>query len=116
MSRLLTKYDRFFEILGAYPDQAVVPTLDVDLAWHTHQLSPKNYYDFAIQRTKSFTDHNDKVDEDKLGTAFEWTSKTYQEKYDEVYSECTCWYCESKKPPLSSASIFSLLLLFILMD
>lgn len=46
-------------------------------------------------KTRRLIDHDDKIDEDKLSTAFEWTSKEYQEIYGEVYSECTCWYCES---------------------
>lgn len=33
MSRLITKYERYFEILSRYPKRVAVPTLDVDLAW-----------------------------------------------------------------------------------
>ncbi|KAM0818606.1 hypothetical protein AB5N19_04418 [Seiridium cardinale] len=95
IERLLLKYDRFFQIMKANPDQVVVPTLDIDLVWHTHQLSPRQYYKFAMDRTGSFVDHHDKVDEDKLSEAFEWTTKTYQTMFEEVYSECTCWYCET---------------------
>lgn len=95
MSRLLTKYERFFAIMAANPKNTAVPTLDVDLAWHTHQLSPSNYYAYSISKTSKFIDHDDKIDEDKLSSSFEWTSKVYQDKYGEVYSECTCWYCET---------------------
>ncbi|KAL8817101.1 MAG: hypothetical protein Q9191_008211, partial [Dirinaria sp. TL-2023a] len=95
MDRLLIKYSRYFYILAKYKDQVAVPTLDVDLAWHTHQLSPKAYYDYSTETTGIFIDHDDKIDEDKLSDAFEWTSKTYQKLFNEVYSECTCWYCES---------------------
>ncbi|KAI1871455.1 uncharacterized protein JN550_004449 [Neoarthrinium moseri] len=95
MARLLRKYGRFFQIMVQNPDQVVVPTLDVDLAWHTHQLSPRHYYNYARSKTGSFTDHQDKVDEDKLSAAFEWTSSTYMTMYQEVYSECVCWYCET---------------------
>lgn len=96
MSRLIKKYTRFIEIMAAYSTKTAVPTLDVDLAWHTHQLSPSAYYRYTVERTTKFINHDDKIDEDKLGQAFEWTSKIYQERYGEVYSECTCWYCESK--------------------
>jgi len=95
MSRLLTKYQRFFSLMAANPKQTAVPTLDVDLAWHTHQLSPCHYYRYAVERTAKFIDHDDKIDEDKLSSGFEWTSKAYQDEYGEVYSECTCWYCEA---------------------
>ena len=33
MTRLIKKYERYFEILAKYPTQVAVPTLDVDLAW-----------------------------------------------------------------------------------
>lgn len=94
MSRLLTKYQRFIDIMRLHPKEGCVPTLDVDLAWHTHQLSPKQYYDFTFSKCLKFIDHDDKMEEDALSTAFEWTSKTYERLYRQVYSECTCWYCE----------------------
>lgn len=95
MARLTTKYERFIAIMAENPTKTCVPTLDVDLAWHTHQLSPSAYYAYTTSRTTKFIDHDDKIDEDKLATSFEWTMKKYQEKYAEVYSECTCWYCET---------------------
>lgn len=95
MARLTTKYQRFMSIMAENPSKTCVPTLDVDLAWHTHQLSPSTYYAYTTSHTTKFTDHDDKIDEDKLSTSFEWTMKTYQDKYAEVYSECTCWYCET---------------------
>ncbi len=98
MARLLKKYSRFFSIMATHPDKVAVPTLDVDLAWHTHQLKPLAYYSFATRLTRKFIDHDDKMDESVLSDAFEWTSKRYQERYQEVYSECTCWYCEGEHP------------------
>jgi len=53
------------------------------------------HYRPSLAQTAQFIDHDDKIEETKLSTAFEWTSKTYQKLYDELYSECTCWYCES---------------------
>jgi len=102
MARLLKKYSRFFTIIATHPTRVAVPTLDVDLAWHTHQTMPSAYYKYSTRLTKKFIDHDDKMDDSKLSEAFEWTSKTYQENYNEVYSECTCWYCEgerSSSPP-----------------
>ncbi|KAL7920374.1 hypothetical protein ACQKWADRAFT_162965 [Trichoderma austrokoningii] len=95
MSRLITKYDRFMQIMTKHPTKMVVPTLDVDLAWHTHQLEPSHYYYYTVSKTAKFIDHDDKIDEDKLSRCFEWTTKTYQGMFGEVYSECTCWYCET---------------------
>lgn len=69
--------------------------LDIDLPWHTHQLTPYSYYKYTTRVAARYIRHDDKIEEGKLSEAFEWTSKEYQETYGEVYSECTCWYCES---------------------
>lgn len=94
MTRLIEKYKRFFKIMATYPSQTAVPTLDVDLAWHTHQLSPRQYYLYSTVTCKKFINHDDKIAEDKLNESFEWTSKVYEKLFGEVYAECTCWYCE----------------------
>ncbi|KAI1431765.1 hypothetical protein GGR50DRAFT_677727 [Xylaria sp. CBS 124048] len=95
MDRLIVKYERFTKIMASCPDKIAVPTLDIDLAWHTHQLSPASYYVWMCSETKKFIDHDDKIEETRLSQAFEWTSKVYQQLFLEVYSECTCWYCEA---------------------
>lgn len=95
MARLITKYDRFMALMCDNPRKTCVPTLDVDLAWHTHQLSTSAYYRFTVKRAKKFIDHDDKIDEERLSEAFEWTTQAYQARFAEVYSECTCWYCEA---------------------
>ncbi|KAL7948262.1 hypothetical protein V8C42DRAFT_351505 [Trichoderma barbatum] len=95
MGRLITKYNRFIRIIKKNPLRLAVPTLDVDLGWHTHQLSPQDYFAYTVRETEKFIDHDDKVGENELSDAFEWTTKTYQELFKEVYSECTCWYCET---------------------
>ena len=103
MKRLLVKYARFVSIMSDKRNMAV-PTLDVDLAWHTHQLSPYSYMTYTVKTTKQFIDHDDKVAETKLNDAFAWTSKTYQKLYAEPYSECTCWYCEAVRESHTSAA------------
>ena len=101
--RIIQKYSVFQSIMYSYPSSMAVPTLDVDLVWHTHQLQPRRYYAYTTGRsigTRRFIDHDDKVDENKLSTAFEWTSKMYRRLTNGgIYSECTCWYCEATRAP-----------------
>ena len=99
MNRLIQKYRIFFDIMVTKPHRMAVPTLDVDLAWHTHQLSPKRYFNFSYTRTSgTFIDHDDKVEETVLSDAFEWTSLMYKKiTKGQIYSECTCWYCEATR-------------------
>ncbi|KAF5023479.1 hypothetical protein F66182_4479 [Fusarium sp. NRRL 66182] len=95
MGRLCVKYGRFMMILSKNPRKMAVPTLDVDLAWHTHQLAPVRYYKYTTKLARRFIGHDDKIEDERLNEGFEWTSKIYQDLFEEVYSECTCWYCES---------------------
>ncbi|RSL98792.1 hypothetical protein CDV31_012423, partial [Fusarium ambrosium] len=95
MARFCTKYERFMSIMAKNASKVAVPTLDIDLPWHTHQLTPFSYYQYTTRVAARYIRHDDKIEEGQLSEAFEWTSKEYQETYGEVYSECTCWYCES---------------------
>ncbi|KAI7546910.1 hypothetical protein KC331_g5326 [Hortaea werneckii] len=101
--RLVTKYERFVRIMADGQNMAV-PTLSVDLAWHTHQLSPSGYFTYTVQHCKQFVDHDDKVAGNTLDDSFEWTSQRYQMLYREQYSESVCWYCEARQEQSLSAS------------
>ncbi|KNG84210.1 hypothetical protein ANOM_007015 [Aspergillus nomiae NRRL 13137] len=47
------------------------------------------------------------VAETKLSDGFEWTSKMYKKlTKGDIYSECTCWYCEAIRAPDLSDGIF----------
>ncbi|KAF1958453.1 hypothetical protein CC80DRAFT_409084 [Byssothecium circinans] len=71
MQKSIVKYHRFIRIIADHSKCFAIPTLDVDLAWHTHQLSPKVvYYRYSIAETKRFINHEDKVSENRLNTAF----------------------------------------------
>ncbi|KAH7371691.1 hypothetical protein BKA66DRAFT_590700 [Pyrenochaeta sp. MPI-SDFR-AT-0127] len=100
--RLIVKYHRFVQLSADDPKKGVVPTLDVDLAWHTHQLTPKVYYCYTIAETMRFLNHDDKIAEGDLHTAFQYTSQAYEKKYGQPYSECSCWYCECTREPMRS--------------
>lgn len=95
------KYDIFWGIIVANPSRMAVPTLDIDLIWHTHQLSPRDYYTHSITTTAKirpvrFIDHNDRVDEGQLSNSFEWTAKKYRKASGgKDYNQCSCWYCEA---------------------
>ena len=109
--RLIEKYKIFLQIMHQNPTKMAVPTLDVDLAWHTHQLQPRRYYTYTTRERPGyqpvFVNHDDKVAEDQLNESFEWTSKMYQRATGGgIYSECTCWYCEATRAPDLRQRIF----------
>jgi len=83
LNHISIKYQRFFHIMAQYPHQMAVPTLDVDLAWHTHQLSPTKYYAYSTTQTAGILiDHDDKVARDstvdRLCRNLETLSETLQ--------------------------------------
>lgn len=103
MENGLKRYNNFFHLFARSFDM-LVPTLDIDLFWHTHQLSFYYYFKSCQAIGRSFIDHNDKVDQTHLDNSFEKTAKLYRSKYKEDYTFCTCWYCMAVKD--RSASLF----------
>ncbi|KAH7907153.1 hypothetical protein BJ138DRAFT_532838 [Hygrophoropsis aurantiaca] len=55
------------------PASFFVPTLDIDLAWHTHQLMAKEYQNDCATLVGRYVDHDNKVEEGHLATAFDIT-------------------------------------------
>ena len=97
MNRFIRKYLRFIDLIADCPRKdTVVPTLDVDLVWHTHQLSPLTYYLHSTRKLSRLLNH-DNMDETVLNDGFQWMCRAFQKRYDELYSECTCWYCEATR-------------------
>lgn len=90
--------------MSTHRSRVAVPTYAVDLAWHTHQLSPEAYYKYSIENTTAaarggdeagiFIDHDDRIDEEVRSDAFEWTGEMYEKMSGgRGYSECLCWFC-----------------------
>jgi hypothetical protein len=48
---LILMLHRFLDLMTEFPTTFFVPTLDIDLAWHSHQLQGKQY-------TVDMTSHN----------------------------------------------------------
>lgn len=48
--RCATRYYAFLDLIKGNPSLFCVPTLDIDLAWHTHQLDSNSEYFFHSER------------------------------------------------------------------
>ncbi|KAF9402440.1 hypothetical protein BGZ94_004930, partial [Podila epigama] len=68
--------------------QALVPTLDIDLAWHTHMLSPAHYRQFQLTYYGRVLNHDDTVQATSSMTKQDFlrTAQLWQELYHERYS------------------------------
>ncbi|RCK64259.1 hypothetical protein Cantr_10428 [Candida viswanathii] len=99
LAEALFRYYRFFKLLtDEHPGQMLVPTLDIDLMWHTHQLMLYGYIrDCKYSPIHTVIDHNDKVEKKPLDKGYLYTCQLYKERYDEEYSICFCNYCIGKR-------------------
>ncbi|GAA6028929.1 hypothetical protein JCM8097_001510 [Rhodosporidiobolus ruineniae] len=89
LERCIAHYHAFLDLLSSTRSMFCVPTLDIDLAWHTHQLSPR-YVDDTVMCLGRFCDHDDKVEENTLSTAFDVTARAWQSRFGVPYSTCGC--------------------------
>ena len=45
IDRAISRYADFLQLARDHPREVLVPTLDIDLIWHAHMLSPLDYRD-----------------------------------------------------------------------
>lgn len=91
------RYMRFFQLITLVSSM-LVPTLDIDLVWHTHQLRGNLYFKACWNSKRaSVIDHDDKIDLSRLDDGFERTSRLYKRTFGEDYLICLCWYCVKQR-------------------
>jgi len=84
VSHALKKYDRFFQILRR--SKGNVPTVDVDLVWHTDQLSPQAYYEHSLKLTGRLIVHSHDFEDHNIRGFFERTAEEYLRLFGESYT------------------------------
>ncbi|GAB1215681.1 hypothetical protein ATERTT37_004873 [Aspergillus terreus] len=95
LCRAVDRYDKFVQLFKLYPGTVLVPTLDVDLAWHTHQCSAALYQAYMVEHTGRFIRHDDQFGQNVLDTGFDTTQKLFYARFGERYHLCLCWNCEA---------------------
>lgn len=98
------RYEKFLRLLQLCPRQMLVPTLDIDLVWHTHQCSAGAYYASVKRRTGVFLNHDDKLGRPVLQGGLEGTKKQFLMRFGEEYERCLCWDCEAVASALEDAN------------
>jgi hypothetical protein len=101
LKKALDRYRKFLYLMKVHPGQNLVPTLDVDLVWHTHQLSPPFYNFVTLRDTGRFINHDDRVEATKLDIDFKLCEQLWMDTFGEGYSGCLCWQCEQYSAALS---------------
>jgi hypothetical protein len=95
LRRAVERYGRFLRLIKLYPGTMFVPTLDIDLAWHTHQLSHGRYFAATMERAGLYLDHDDRLGKATLEDGMERTKALYRIRFGTEYLVCTCWDCEA---------------------
>jgi len=98
LRRAISRYASFLYLMKSsrVKVKLAVPTLEIDLAWHTHQLSSGSRYANAMQiLVGRFVNHDDGIDETKLGEGGKETSRAWMIEFGEGYRRCLCWDCET---------------------
>lgn len=97
------RYNNFLRLYKLYPTTMFVPTLDIDLVWHTHQCSPSKYYVTTQGLAGKFINHDDSIIQAKLDTGFEETKNLYRIRFGKEYQICGCWDCEMLQSAIEKA-------------
>lgn len=95
LRRAVERYDKYLQLFRLYPGKMLVPTLDIDLVWHTSQLSPAAYKASTEERCGRFINHDDKIAKFKLATGNHETQNLYRIRFGLEYSVCLCWECQA---------------------
>ncbi|KAI1171973.1 hypothetical protein F4777DRAFT_582349 [Nemania sp. FL0916] len=95
----IRRYDMFFTLIAEHPGTSLSPTPDIDLVWHTHQLSPRHYSVYSAMKTNGkFINHNDTVGKPVLAEAFHSAEKLFHERFGTEYQVCYCERCMVSRP------------------
>lgn len=95
LRRAVDRYDKFLRLFALYPGKMLVPTLDIDLVWHTHQCSAHAYAESVKRRTGVFINHNDKLGSRVLQNGMDQTKELFFVRFGQEYERCLCWDCEA---------------------
>ncbi|KAK1753320.1 hypothetical protein QBC47DRAFT_462933 [Echria macrotheca] len=79
------RYRRFLELLRDNPGQTMVPTLDIDLVWHTHQLSPAAYAAYCETHVGRAINHDDTIRAAYRSTGQDTTAVAWALRFGQSY-------------------------------
>ena len=89
------RYEKYLQLYKFHPGTMFVPTLDIDIVWHTHQCSPASYFTSTQELAGRFLNHDDGIAKEILGNGFLDTKERWRVRFGEEYTVCGCWDCEA---------------------
>ncbi|KAG9317935.1 hypothetical protein JVU11DRAFT_2168 [Chiua virens] len=74
----IMRYHAFLDLMAVHPSSMFVPTLDIDLIWHTHQLMANRYSIDCEMYVGRNVDHEMSVIDSRLSSAFDGTCRAWK--------------------------------------
>ncbi|KAF8320657.1 hypothetical protein DL93DRAFT_2093994 [Clavulina sp. PMI_390] len=87
----IIQYHMFLD-LNYQSYRMLVPTIGIDLVWHTHMLFGDKYHEDVLKYVDKFMDHDDRVEEGHLARAYEETSTIWKDRFNAPYTQTTANY------------------------
>ena len=86
LEKATARYRKFmFVDIDMDAENGIVPTTDIDLIWHTHQLFPVEYRRWCFENLNKYVNHDDTVPESDLAVGLKQTIDIWQERFGEEY-------------------------------
>ena len=90
LQKAVARYRNFISLKLRHRDAILVPSYDIDLAWHTHQLHPLLYKRDTVEFLGRMFNHDDSLDDRSLGSqqqqAYTRTRQLWMETYGEHFA------------------------------
>lgn len=105
----MARYKGFLHLIKRNRERHVscfcVPTYDIDLIWHSHQLHPVSYCNDLVAIMGTILEHND-MDSDrtkgqKLDAGFSETTTQWEETFGSRYWKAGAMYSGSPPSPIT---------------
>lgn len=90
LQKAVARYHAFLDLMSVNRSAFLSPTLDIDLAWHTHQLQGKKYETETVKLVGQLLSHDDKVADVRLKMAYDQTAELWAKRFGVPYSGCGC--------------------------
>ncbi|KAM7193143.1 Protein of unknown function (DUF1399) domain containing protein [Rhypophila sp. PSN 637] len=108
LARAVDRYGKFLSLFEAQRATTgtgvsngrvgMVPTLDIDLVWHTHQLSPASYRAASSTVTSGhLVNHDDTISRGAAKFGFMATAQLYRDRFNEEYDLCSSCLCQTAR-------------------
>lgn len=88
LKQMIMRYYRFLQLKTLYPKERLIPTLDIEIIWHTHLLRPEMYRGDCLRLFGRIIDHSLLIDDNVEGLkeqAFANTCRLYEEYFRDQY-------------------------------